>query len=222
MEIIHALGKDGRSIMPDLQGASPTGGFVTSESRNGHLIELGHLVRHHGWSVVAGIVQDGITGLCHLALIDADGNADTRTLYRGQSDEVRTDVKISPDTLFKIRPSKSMVTALQVTGEAATAFAGQVAALPEDGDPARTAGILRNLIMEARALLGQQPPAGRNAHAGEAPSAALDTVNDAAGPAALNNPPGSLRASAAVTGAAGGTRKTTLSAGIQAPGATLR
>ena len=35
MIVIDALGKNGASILPDLEGASPTGGQVTSESRPG-------------------------------------------------------------------------------------------------------------------------------------------------------------------------------------------
>jgi hypothetical protein len=102
MKIIDAAGADGRSILPDLQGASPGGGFVASESRPSHQIAVGHLVRHHGWSVVAAIAQDGITGLCRLAVIDADGDVGTLAFARSQSGEVRTDAMNSPDTLFKL------------------------------------------------------------------------------------------------------------------------
>lgn len=170
MLTIDALGADGHSILPDLQGASPTGGLVTSESRPCQVIAVGQLVRHHGWSVVGGIIQDGVTGLCHLALIDAGGEVSTRTVGRGQSVEVRTDAMISPDSLFKLPrdPEGTLASCLQATGEAATSFAAMVAGLPGngeagDGESPWAVDTLERLIGEARALLGQQPPAGGDA-----------------------------------------------------------
>lgn len=187
---IDAVGIDGQSILPDLQGASPTGGFVTSESRPCEKIAVGHLVRHNGWSVVAGIAHDGVFGLCRLALVDCAGEVSSRSLYRGQSDEVRTDAAISPDSIYKL-PRRA---GAPDPGDAALAFAAQVAALPgtgnRDGSEAAAAGILGELAEQARALLGQQRPAGESrlqtAAAYEAEAAS--TARGAAGAAALSVP----------------------------------
>jgi hypothetical protein len=104
MITIDALGKDGNSILFDLAGASPTGGFVTSESRPGRTLMPGDLVRDMGgWHVVTDVRHNGITGMTHAMHADFVGQTSTLLLAAGQSVEVRTDTRIDPDTLWKLQ-----------------------------------------------------------------------------------------------------------------------
>lgn len=103
MNTINALGKDGNSILPDLDGASPSGGLVTSESREHVTLRPGTIVREDGaWCVVADVRHNGITGLTTYALIWPDGSAGRSTAPSDTSLEVRTDTRIDPFTLYKL------------------------------------------------------------------------------------------------------------------------
>lgn len=103
---IDALLKDGRSALTDLQGSSPTGGFVTSGSRICTRILPGDLIRHNGaWTVAARTRHDGILGVSAITLIGADGPvSEPLLLYSGLSLEVRADARIDPGTLRKLVP----------------------------------------------------------------------------------------------------------------------
>ena len=104
MMMISALGKDGASILPDLQHASPTGSQMASESRPGFEIGPGDLIRHAGeWVVVAAVAHNGLTGITRIAYIAAsEAGPRTFSMWRGQSYEVRTDTRIDPDTLWRL------------------------------------------------------------------------------------------------------------------------
>ena len=72
MTVISALGSNGRSILPGLQGASPARGLVASESVPRTRLVPGHLVRHHGgWAVITDIRHDGIHGITTAGLLGA-------------------------------------------------------------------------------------------------------------------------------------------------------
>ena len=109
MITIDALGKNGQSILPDLDGASPTGGQVRSESRPRYSIAPGDVVRdgsaHDGqWSVVADVRHNGILGISTIGLIRADGTSAVWVLTLTDAANVRTDTRIDPDTLWQIVP----------------------------------------------------------------------------------------------------------------------
>ena len=104
MIVIDALGKNGASILPDLEGASPTGGQVSSESRPGFGIGPGDIIRHYGeWCAVLGVAHDGLTGITRLSYLAASESGPRAfSMWRGQSYEVRTDCRIDPDTLYRL------------------------------------------------------------------------------------------------------------------------
>jgi hypothetical protein len=105
MITLDALGKNGHSILHDLQGASPTGGPMASEWRDSHEVNTGDLVRSMGgWCVVAGIRRDGMTGITVAALVDHGGLASRLLLTDGGVAEVRSDTRIDPSTLWKLAP----------------------------------------------------------------------------------------------------------------------
>jgi hypothetical protein len=104
--VIDALLKDGSSALAGLQGASPSGGQVTSESRPPVTLTPGDLVRHGGeWVVVWEVAHYGGTGITRPLLLTADDMwRNPGALAAGESVEVRTDVRIDPDTLWKLIP----------------------------------------------------------------------------------------------------------------------
>jgi hypothetical protein len=104
--VIDALLKDGRPALADLQGASPSGGQVRSESRVVVTLTPGDLMRHNGeWAVVWEVAHHGGTGLTRLLLLTADSMwRNPGALAAGQSVEVRTDARIDPGTLWKLTP----------------------------------------------------------------------------------------------------------------------
>jgi hypothetical protein len=103
MITIDALGKDGRNILRDLDGASPTGGFVRSESRPRTSLVPGDVVREAGaWAVVSDVRHNGVHGITSLAVITADGETVRHTLVLSDVADVRTDARIDPDTLWKL------------------------------------------------------------------------------------------------------------------------
>ncbi len=100
---IDALLQDGRPALADLEGASPGGGQVTSETRHRTRIVPGDVVRDGGaWKVVTEAGHNGIVGMTRLALLDAAGDLVTRTLIACAAIEARTDARIDPDTLYKL------------------------------------------------------------------------------------------------------------------------
>jgi len=103
MITIDALLKDGRSALSDLEGASPSGGFVTSESRPGRTLLPGDVVRSCGaWHVVTDVRHNGVTGVTHAVIADFVGMTSVVLLASGESAEVRSDTRIDPDTLWKL------------------------------------------------------------------------------------------------------------------------
>lgn len=103
MIMIDAVGKNGRSILPDLDGASPTGGFVRTEWRTQYDLRPGDVLRDaSGWAVIAGLAHDGILGVSTVALITADGQMTRRTLAACGGAEVRADARINPGSLWKL------------------------------------------------------------------------------------------------------------------------
>ena len=114
---IDALLKDGHSALTDLQGSSPTGGLVASDSCVCTRIVPGDLIRHNGaWTVAARTRNDGIIGLAKITLIGSDGLISRPLLLSSHlSVEVRTDARIDPSTLRKLvlgwpRASRSLAT----------------------------------------------------------------------------------------------------------------
>jgi len=103
---IDALLTNGRSALTDLQGSSPTGGFVASESRVCTRIIPGDLLRHDGeWTVAARTLHHGILGLTEIILIGQDGViTEPKVFFSAQSAEVRTDARIDPSTLSSLVP----------------------------------------------------------------------------------------------------------------------
>lgn len=104
MITIDAAGTDGRNILPDLDGCSPGGGHVTTERRGRTELRPGDVLRDvdSAWSVVVGLAHNGRTGITTVALVAADGFTDRRTLAGCAGAEVRTDVRIDQDTLYKL------------------------------------------------------------------------------------------------------------------------
>lgn len=105
MITIDALGKDGASILPDLDGASPTGGYVTSESRDGMTLAPGDIVSHFGeWVAVAVVSHNGITGNSQFSYYAGERGGGLRdvSMWGGQSVTARTDCRIDPDTLYQL------------------------------------------------------------------------------------------------------------------------
>ena len=113
MITIDALGKDGANILPELQDASPTGGYVQSEYRDGSRLEPGDVVRHDGaWAVVMRAGTATVYGAGRTVLdispmaeiLTADGTLQRQTFYLASGTEVRTDTRIDPGTLASIEP----------------------------------------------------------------------------------------------------------------------
>lgn len=163
-----ALLEDGRSALDDLQGASPGGGFVTSQSRPRAQLAPGDIVRWCGtWTVVAAISHNGVTGLSRAALVTAAGELTRNTLTHGEGMDTRTDARIDPDTLYKLMPRDPGADMPLRPGreEQAVGLAAEIARLPlagedragmpQDGDGAREA--LASLVRQARAILSAQP-----------------------------------------------------------------
>ena len=107
MMTIDAVGKDGASILPDLQHSSPTGGLCQTEWRNRTRLMPGDVVRDAaGWCVVGGISHDGVMGLSVVAVIDEHLQVWRHTLAASAGAEVRLDARIDPDTLHKLGSSR--------------------------------------------------------------------------------------------------------------------
>jgi hypothetical protein len=109
MITINALGKNRQSILPDLDGASPTGGEVRTENRPRYSLAPGDVVRDGQasggqWSVVADVRHNGILGISTVGLIRADGTSAVWVLTFTDVANVRTDTRIDPDTLWQIAP----------------------------------------------------------------------------------------------------------------------
>jgi hypothetical protein len=113
MIMIDALGKDGASILPDLQTSSPTGGFVQSEYRDGARLEPGDIVRHAGtWGVVMrtgmattyGADREVLDKSPLAEILTADGTLHLETFWSCSGTEARTDTRIDPDSLAAIEP----------------------------------------------------------------------------------------------------------------------
>ena len=103
MTILDAL-DDGRPVLEDLAGASPSGGPVSTEWRTQYPLTPGDVVRGDvcDWAVLAGISHDGITGISRAAMIRPDRSVYARTLVMDDGAEVRTDARIDPHTLWKL------------------------------------------------------------------------------------------------------------------------
>ena len=110
---IDALGKDGSNILPELQGASPTGGYVQSEYRDASRLEPGDVVRHAGaWGVVMRTGTATVYGADHRVLdispvaeiLTAGGTLHRETFWASSGTEARTDTRIDPDSLASIEP----------------------------------------------------------------------------------------------------------------------
>jgi hypothetical protein len=100
---VSAVGKDGQSVLPDLQGASPAGGMVRSGSVPHTTLLPGQVIRWLGsWMVVLTVCHYGVQGYSWTELVGPDGIVYRRSLYAGESVEVREDVRIDPNTLWKL------------------------------------------------------------------------------------------------------------------------
>lgn len=163
MITLDALGKDGSIILPDLQGASPGGGLVTSEWRACGKLAPGDVVRHDGWAVIAGISHDGVTGTGQAALITAVGEISRRFLVAGEGMDTRTDTRIDPRTLYKLMPREPVFKPGR--GDDAVEFAARAARLRcagegtggDDREHDDAFAVLDQLIADARNLLGWTP-----------------------------------------------------------------
>lgn len=112
MITIDALGKNGASILPDLEGASPTGGFVHSEWRGRDRLRPGDLIRTSaGWAVITLIERNDMDAwqtwppLHSAVLTTADRFGETARRFMwvtSDGAEVRTDTRVDPDTLWKL------------------------------------------------------------------------------------------------------------------------
>ena len=103
MITIDALGKDGASILPDLAGASPSGGYVTTASKPCTELRCGDVLRGGDyWAVIAGVAHNAILGSVTVATITDTGSIERATYWAGESVEYRTDTRIDPDTLHKL------------------------------------------------------------------------------------------------------------------------
>lgn len=150
---IDALLTDGRPALADLEGASPGGGQVTSETRHRTRITPGDVVRDGGaWKVVTEAGHNGIVGMTRLALLDADGDLVTRTLIDCEAIEARTDARLDPDTLYKLidGPYGSRYVSTS-PGQAPTISDAQLAAaLEQDGQPGLDEGRITGMEDVAR------------------------------------------------------------------------
>lgn len=100
---IGARLQDGRTALADLQGASPTGGQVTSESRHRTRLSPGDVIRSGSpWTVVIEAGHNGVLGLTTVATLDEEGVMAVRTMAACETAETRTDVRIDPDTLYQL------------------------------------------------------------------------------------------------------------------------
>jgi hypothetical protein len=98
-----ALTTDGRSVLFDLEGASPAGGQVTSQAAHGPQVTPGDVVRYCGaWMAITEAGHNGILGLTRLALIDAAGTVAPHTMLASDVLDRRTDARIDPQTLYKL------------------------------------------------------------------------------------------------------------------------
>lgn len=103
MITIDAMGKNGRPILPDLAGASPSGGQVTTGSKPCAELRCGDLLRGGNyWAVIAGMAHNGIAGSVTVATINDRGEVERAFYYAGESVEYRTDARIDPETLWRI------------------------------------------------------------------------------------------------------------------------
>ena len=98
-----ALTTDGRSVLFDLEGASPGGGQVTSQPAYGPQVTPGDVVSYCGaWMAVTEAGHNGILGLTRLALIDAAGAVTPHAMLASDVIGRRTDARIDPQTLYKL------------------------------------------------------------------------------------------------------------------------
>lgn len=105
---VDALGKDGKSILGDLQGGSPTGGLVRSESAPHPVLLPGMILRTSGgWAVVLTVHHYGVQGYSEVEYLGENLPVVRRSHFAGQSVEVRTDVLIAADSLYKLTMAKS-------------------------------------------------------------------------------------------------------------------
>lgn len=104
MITMNAVLSDGRNALDDLEGASPSGGHVTSRAKPRIQIRPGDVVRHYGaWMIVADIRHDGLLGITQAALIDVGGHLHPHSMTGSEGMTARTDTRIDPDTLYMIR-----------------------------------------------------------------------------------------------------------------------
>lgn len=109
MITINSLGKDGASILPDLDGSAVGRMFISTEWRTKYQLAPGDVIRDSGgqggqWSVVADIRHNGILGISTVGLITADRTGHVLILAGSGGAEVRLDTRIDPDTLWQIAP----------------------------------------------------------------------------------------------------------------------
>src|SRR5690348_9443268 len=102
------------SMLEEIQGWAPAGGFVRSEWRNGMALKPGDLIRHDGaWVVVAAwevaTTRNGYREIVDqspaIAWLDMDGNSGARILWSSEGAEVRTDTRIDPASIPALEPA---------------------------------------------------------------------------------------------------------------------
>jgi hypothetical protein len=100
---VDAVGEDGKSILSALQGASPGGGLVRSESAPHPALLPGMLLRTNGgWAVVLTVHHYGVQGFSEVEYLGEVLPVVRRSYFSDQSVEVRTDVLIAADSLYKL------------------------------------------------------------------------------------------------------------------------
>lgn len=100
---IDVIGKDGRPVIADLEGASPTGGLVTSAWKLDRDITVGDVIRYRGrWMVAVKTLTFADLGLTRVSVRGPDLKTRRLELFDGMGAEVRTDCGIDPGSLDQL------------------------------------------------------------------------------------------------------------------------
>ena len=136
MRQIDARLPDGSNALAEFQGASPAGGFVTSQPAKRDSLAPGDVVDCSGpWTVVATVTHNGILGISTVVVITAAGDVIRETLMQTDVRQRRTDMRINADTLHKLLPPGGAPNLRAPRESLALEFAAMVARLQMDGEP---------------------------------------------------------------------------------------
>lgn len=104
--MVDAVGEDGKSVLGDLQHASPTGGQVRWESVPHTTLLPGLLLRTNGGpAVILTVHHYGVQGYSEVEYLGTGVPVARRAYFSSESVEVRTDVLIAADSLYKLTMS---------------------------------------------------------------------------------------------------------------------